>query len=56
LKEVYAEERELRELEGGNYNIHYLDTILDNDTTPQNLLIHSYKSKPKYIKALVGDL
>jgi hypothetical protein len=38
---------------GGAYcDTHYLDTILDNDTTPQNRVIHSYKSKPKYIKAL----
>jgi hypothetical protein len=38
---------------GGAYcNTHYLDTILDNDTTSQNRVIHSYKSKPKYIKAL----
>ena len=53
LAEVYAEERELRKLEGGAYcDTHYLDTILDNDTTPQNLLIHSYKSKSKYIQPL----
>jgi len=38
---------------GGNYDTHsYLDTIIDNDTTPQNLLIHSFKSKPKYIQSL----
>jgi hypothetical protein len=31
----------------------YLDNIINNDTTSQNVLIHSYKSKPKYIKSLV---
>jgi len=38
---------------GGNYDTHsYLDNIIDNDTTSQNLIIHSFKSKPKYIQSL----
>jgi hypothetical protein len=43
---------------GGNYNQHsYLDNILDNNTTSQNIIIHRehFNSVPKYIKTLVGD-
>jgi hypothetical protein len=31
----------------------YLDNIINNDTTSQNLIIRSYKSNPKYIQSLV---
>jgi hypothetical protein len=43
---------------GGGYNAHsYLDTILDSDTTSQNLTIHRehFNSVPKYIQPLTGD-
>jgi len=43
---------------GGNYNQYsYLDTILDSDTTSQNLTIHRehFNSVPKYIQPLAWD-
>ena len=39
---------------GGNYNSNYLDTILDSNSTSQNIIIHReiFNSIPKYIQPL----
>ena len=37
---------------GQLYSTDYLDIVLDSNSTPQNMLIHSFKPKTKYIQPL----
>ena len=37
---------------GQLYSTDYLDIVLDSNSTPQNMLIHSFKHKTKYIQPL----
>ena len=43
-----------RPIQGSGIHNHYsyLDNIIDNNSTPQNILINSFRHKPKYIQSL----
>lgn len=48
------EEEEQRPIQGSGIHNHYsyLDNIINNNSTPQNILINSFRHKPKYIQPL----